>query len=159
MKKPSRNCNPVMVSRFLDKELDPADDSSVDRHINSCSSCRKMLDDLKTLSRQVRTHITGICDTDHASIEKSLLETICKKKTPLGERVKEALLSKKVWIPVTAAASLLLVFFTMFQTPGVTEPSAIIASLSGDVSSIVIIETTRTRQTILWFNEEFNLKD
>lgn len=159
MKKSSRNCDPVIVSRFFDKELDPADNASVDRHINSCPSCRKMLDDLKTLSRQVRTHIIGRCDTDHASIEKSLLETICKKKTPFGERVRESLLSKKIWIPVTAAASLLLVFFTMFQPPGVTEPSAIIASLSGDVSSIVIIETTGTRQTILWFNEEFDLKD
>ncbi len=156
MKKPSRNCDPVIVSRFFDKELDPADNASVDRHINSCPSCRKMLDDLKTLSRQVRTHITGRCDTDHASIEKSLLETICKKKTPFRERVKEAVLAKKVWIPVIAAASLLLVFFTVFQSPGVTEPSAIIASLSGDVSSVVIIETPRTRQTILWFNEEFN---
>ncbi|MEE8415104.1 MAG: anti-sigma factor [Desulfobacterales bacterium] len=159
MKKPSRNCDPVMVSSFLDKELDPADDASIDRHINSCPSCKKMLDDLKALSRQVRTHITGICDTDHASIEKSLLETICRKKTLFGERVKEAVLSKKVWIPATAVASLLLIFFTVFQSPGVTEPSAIIASLSGDVSSVVIIETSRTRQTILWFNEEFNLKD
>ena len=159
MKKPSRYCDPVMVNRFLDKELDLADDASVDRHINSCPSCRKMLDDLNTLSRQVRTHITGICDTDHASIEKSLLESICKKKTPFGDRMKEALLSKKVWIPVTAAASFLLVFFTMFKPIGVTEPSAIIASLSGDVSSVVIIETPRTRQTILWFSEEFNLKE
>ncbi len=155
MKKSSRNCDPVIVSRFFDKELDPADDASIDRHIDSCPSCRKMLDDLKALSRQVRTHITGICDTDHTSIEKSLLEAICKKKTPFGERIKAAVLSKKVWIPVTAAASLLLVFFTVFQSPGVTEPSAIIVSLSGDVSSVVIIETPGTRQTILWFNEEF----
>lgn len=159
MKKSSRNCDPVILSSFFDKELDPADDASIDRHINSCPSCKKMLDDLKVLSRQVRTHITGICDTDHASLEKSLLETICKKKTPFGERIKEAVLSKKVWIPVTAAASLLLVFFTVFQSPGVTEPSAIIASLSGDVSSVFIIETSRTRQTILWFNDEFNPKD
>ena len=156
MKKSSSNCDPVMVSRFFDKELDPADDASVDRHINSCRSCREMLDDLKTLSKEVREHLTEICDTDCASIEKSLLATICRKKIPLGERVKEVLFSKKVWIPVTAVASLLIVFFTMFQPAGDNGPSAIIASLSGDVSSVVIIETPQTRQTILWFNEELN---
>ncbi len=156
MKKSSSNCDPVMISRFFDKELDPTDDASVDRHINSCRPCREMLDDLKTLSKEVREHLTQICDTDCASIEKSLLATICRKKIPLGERVKEALFSKKVWIPVTAVASLLIVFFTMFQPAGDNGPSAIIASLSGDVSSVVIIETPRTRQTILWFNEELN---
>ena len=156
MKKSSPNCDPVMVSRFFDEELDSADYASIDRHINMCRSCKKMLDDLKSLSREVRIHLTEICDADCASIEKSLLATICKKKTPFGERVKEALFSKKVWIPVTAVASLLIVFFTMFQPAGDNGPSAIIASLSGDVSSVVIIETPRTRQTILWFNEELN---
>lgn len=156
MKKSSSNCDPVMVSRFFDKELDPTDDASIDRHINSCRSCRQMLDDIKTLSKEIREHLTEIRDTDCTSIEKSLLAKICRKKTPFGERVKEALFSKKVWIPVAAAASLLLVFFTMFQTAGVNGPSAIIASLSGDVSSVVIIETPRTHQTILWFNEDLN---
>ena len=88
------------------------------------------------------------------SVEDQLVERIRRRNTPVWRTVLSVLVSRKALIPAVAIASLILVLFTVFRTPGVSGPSAIVTSLSGDTASVIIMETPDTGHTILWFSEE-----
>lgn len=61
------------------------------------------------------------------------------------------------------AAAMVAIFFILFSLTGpsvsVSGPSAIVKSFSGDTSSVIILETPESRQTIIWFNESLLSED
>ena len=154
MEKVPTNCDPVEISLFFDKELGTEDYARVERHMETCASCKEILEDLRRLSGQVKGHIVNqLSETDYATVEENVLKGIERKSVPWWIRWREAFFSKKTLIPVTGLAAAMLVLFTLFRPQPITGPSAIITSLSGDISSVIIMETPKTRQTILWFSE------
>lgn len=155
MKMRTDECDPTLVSRFYDGELDSKKYDRVEAHIGICPQCGKMLEELKILSERVKAHISGNqhLNSRLISVEDRVIDRIRRKDSIPWESIRSALLSKKAWIPAAAIASLTLVFFTLFRTPSVSGPSAIITSLSGDTSSVIIMETPDTGHTILWFTE------
>ncbi len=154
MKDEFKICNTELISRFFDKELDAGEYARVAGHIRTCPACRKSLDEFATLSGDIKSHLTGSTEPDSARLEENVLKAIERKEAPWWIKSKEVLLSKKVLIPASVIASFVFIFFTLFYNPPVSGPSAIITSLSGGGSSVVILETPQTRQTILWFNEK-----
>jgi anti-sigma factor RsiW len=154
MRDNSPHCNLELISRYHDGELSQEERSKVESHILGCPSCNKALEDLKRISEQFAAHLadqsTGI---DPQKTEKHVLGRLPREKAPWWVKGKETFLSKKMLLPATATAGIVLLFFTVLQTPVPDSPSAIVTSVSGDVSSIIILETPETRQTILWFNE------
>lgn len=160
MQENRRRCNQDLISRFHDMELSSEESARVESHIQTCPSCRKTLEELKRISGQLKAHIieksSGIGDR---AVERYVLEGIRKRKAPWWIRGKDALLRKKLLIPATAVATLAMVLFTVLRAPVPVGPSAIVSSVSGDVLSIVILETPKTRQTILWFSEKPERQD
>ena len=148
------HCDSELISRYYDEELDQVERSQVESHILVCPSCNKILEDLKEISNQYGGHLArqsvGI---DTQEIEKHVLDRLRRSEAPLWARVKETLLSKKILVPATATACVALLLITVLRVPIPDSPSAIVTSVSGDVSSIMILEAPETRQTILWFNE------
>jgi hypothetical protein len=61
------------------------------------------------------------------------------------------------WIPVGVLAMVLLVGMVIVnpwqQTDTTAQPSAIVESFQGNVSTVMILETQTTGQTIVWFKE------
>jgi anti-sigma factor RsiW len=148
------HCNSELINRYYDGELGQAERSQVESHILVCPSCRKILEDLKAISDQYGVHLA------HQSIgvntyetEKHVLDRLRREEAPWWAKAKETFLSKKTLFSATATAGVALLLIAVLQTPVHDGPSAIVTSVSGDVSSIIILEAPETHQTILWFNE------
>lgn len=154
MKDKNPLCDPGLVSRFFDGELGAEEYDRVAGHVKDCPACRKRLEELGILSKDIRSFLTGSRKEASTGLEQKLLEAIQKKETPWWVKTKEVIFSKRVLIPASAVASAVLIFFSLFYTPAPSGPSAIVTSLSGSGSSVIIMETPRTRQTILWFDEK-----
>lgn len=146
--------DPEIISRFYDQELEQEEYVRVKEHIYGCRTCREILSDLENVSGRVRDHFSeSMLKSQFADTEDNVINEISKKKMTWFGSAAEILMSKKVLVPAAAAVSIMLVFAVFFRTQVPSGPSAIVTSLSGDNSSVIIMETPDTRQTILWFNE------
>jgi anti-sigma factor RsiW len=154
MQENNPQCNSELISRYYDGELGQAERSQVENHILVCPSCNQTLENLKRISDQYGAHLAqqsvGI---DARETEKQVLNRLRREETPWWAKAKETFLSKKTLISATATAGVALLLITVLRAPVPDSPSAIVTSVSGDVSSIIILEAPETRQTILWFNE------
>jgi hypothetical protein len=57
-------------------------------------------------------------------------------------------------VPAGAAALVLALLLVTLPPPAqLAEPSAIVNSFSGDVASVIIVETPESHQTIIWYTE------
>ncbi|MFC1532060.1 anti-sigma factor family protein [Thermodesulfobacteriota bacterium] len=148
------SCDPSMIGRFFDKELGPEDYARFDSHIKSCSSCRKSIEELEAVSGQVKAYIHRSSEAGYTTVEEKVLRAIRKREAHWWIKGKDMLLTKRVLFPATAIVTLAVVLLVFFMPTTSSGPSAIISSVSGEVSSIIIMETPQTRQTILWFNEK-----
>ena len=146
-------CNPEKASRFFDGELETDEHAYMAEHLKTCPVCREKVEDFQSISERVKAYISEAYNKDNEELEEKIIEAIRKKEAPWWIRGKELLFSKKLLIPVGVAISFLLIFFMTFGNSAVRRPSAIITSLSGSGTSVVIMETPRSHQTILWFNE------
>lgn len=148
------HCDSELISRYYDGELDQGERSQVESHILVCPFCNQILEDLKEISNQYGAHLARqSAGMNTQETEKHVLEHLRRSEAPLWARVKETFLSKKILVPATATACAALLLISVLRTPVADSPSAIVTSVSGDVSSIIILEAPETRQTILWFNE------
>lgn len=154
MNQSKESCDPAIISRFYDHELDQEDYDQVARHIETCPLCRNTLDELKGLSGMVNDTVReNWSKTIDGSVEEEVLESIQKRKAPWWIKARGLFLSKKILIPLTTSVALVLFLSVFFRSPTQNGPSAIVTSLSGNMTSIIIMETPQTHQTILWFKE------
>jgi len=148
------SCDPVMINRFFDHELDQEEYDRVAGHIETCPLCQRTLDELKALSGMVNEYIRDTwSEKIEGSVEEEVLASIQQRKAPWWIKARGLFLSKKILIPLTTTAALFLFLSVFFRSPAQTGPSAIVTSLSGNMTSVIIMETPQTHQTILWFKE------
>ncbi|MFC1495632.1 anti-sigma factor family protein [Thermodesulfobacteriota bacterium] len=145
-------CESELISRYLDNELNGEELERVETHIAGCDSCRIRLSDYDNISAGLNTPLYSQSDTVANEFENRVIESINRKENSGFRNWKNYLFHKRVLVPGLAASAALM-FFTVFNDPAPAGPSAIISSLSGSGSSVMIMETPETRQTILWFNE------
>lgn len=146
-------CKSELISRYLDNELDGEELKRAENHIAGCDSCKIRLSDYKKINAGLNIPLYPQSESGTAEFENNVIEAIKGKENSGLGNWKEYFFQKRVLVPAGLAVSALLMFFTVFNEPVPTGPSAIISSLSGPGSSIMIMETPETRQTILWFNE------
>jgi len=158
MKTNRNTCDPLLINRFFDKELEPEESNRVKDHMDSCPECKEQFEHLGLISRQIKNHIDEKVSqtpfTQNLMVENRVLAYIEKKSLPWWKRAIERAFSKPILIPATAVASLALILFTVFRQPVISGPSAIVTSVSGDTASVIILETVQTHHTIVWFTEE-----
>jgi len=148
------HCDSELISRYYDGELGQVERSQVENHILVCASCKKILEDLKAISSQYGAHLARqSVGVDTRETEEHVLDRLQRAEAPWWAKVKDTFLSKKILVSATATACVALLLITVLRVPVPDSPSAIVTSVSGDVSSIIILEAPETRQTILWFNE------
>jgi hypothetical protein len=149
-----QTCDPALLERFLDQEVGPEEHAQISEHLGHCGLCQKALQDIQALSTLFKTSIKR--EISHGrleDLEEQVMTRIRGPRVSWWIKLKELLFSKKLYVPIAAAAALALFFYlTMPSTPA-RGPSAIINSFTGEITSVMIIETPRSRQTILWFHE------
>jgi len=149
-------CDFKGVNRYYDGELEPDEYKRVGEHLKDCESCKTLLKQLQSVSRHFHAEIdASLSRVRFDEVQQRVLEKTVGKRESTFERLKDLLFKRTYTIPAAAAATILLVFMsvTTLWRPA-SEPSAIVNSFAGQVSSVMIIETPATHHTILWFSEE-----
>ncbi|MDM8551666.1 zf-HC2 domain-containing protein [Desulfobacterales bacterium HSG2] len=146
-------CDPILLSQFFDHELEPEEYDRVSEHVRDCLSCRKSLLDNQSLSGFFRAGLgKTVARTRFDNLEERVLSQVRNRKPQIGN-----------WKFLIPAAAMVAILFLVFPLTGprvsVSGPSAIVESLTGDTSSVMILETPESRQTIIWFNETLISED
>ena len=144
-------CDEERLSRYIDGETTPQERQRIDRHLADCIACRQYLQQQQQLAGQLHREVTAARQAvDFGRLAVQITDSV-GKRPPL----RDTLLSWKLLLPVAATAALVLFFFTsVFQPPAPAGPSAIINSFTGKVSSVMILETPQSRNTVIWYSEE-----
>lgn len=153
MKKHDEICGSELISRYYDRELGPEEYAEVESHVESCLRCRESLEKFSLITKDIKSEIK-ISENQYLELQDRVIESIDHKKLPFWIKLKEMLSPKKILIPAGAMVTLLAALVIFFHTPAANGPTAIITSLSGNSSSVMILETPETRQTIILFSEK-----
>jgi predicted anti-sigma-YlaC factor YlaD len=155
MKNSLKACNIELLDRYMDQELGPEELCLVDKHVAQCPSCRRALRDNKAVAELFRAKMDQeLSRVNLQAMEARVVAAIHAQRITWWSRLQNLFVSKRFYVPVTAvAAGLALLVVFMTPSPSVSGPSAIISSLKGDVGSVMILETPKTHQTVIWFNE------
>ena len=148
-------CDPILLGRYMDGEFGPDEQDSVLLHLKDCPSCQEELRQNEALSTLFRNSLDEqFSQIDFSGLEKNVLAQVRKKRTPWWINLNDLFFSKKLLVPAAAMAAMVVLFFSLARQPVLSPvPSAIVKSLRGEMSSVIILETPKTNQTIIWFNE------
>jgi anti-sigma factor RsiW len=155
MKPDNKTCNPELLSRFTDDELESGEQIRIREHVVHCPSCRRDLYDHRTISALFTAGVKReLLEARFEKVEESVLSLIQKKSMPWWVDAWKSLLSRKFYVPAAAAAAVLLfLLLPAGPKPHASGPSAVVSYLGGEVESVMILETERSRRTIVWFSE------
>ena len=103
-------CQPELISRFYDNELEPEKRAQVENHIKTCALCRERYESLRAVSEKIRTHIAAPQDIESGVLEGKFIEAIQRRELPWWRRAADLLLSKRILVPAGAVASFILIF-------------------------------------------------
>lgn len=140
-------CDPVLLDRFFDGEAGADEGARIEAHVAGCARCRSHLE----ANRAIAELMCGVTDQRLATAEKVALED--RLVARIGRR-RRWLLRPSRMVPLAGAVGMLLWVLTSFFRPAAPNgPSAIVTSFQGDYTSVMIVETPETRNTIIWFDE------
>lgn len=152
-----QSCDPRLLNRYYDGELGPARHEKVARHIEGCPHCRRELAALEQLSGGVAATVQAAADKAPLDGLEARVMAAIRDREPAAPSWLKGLLVPRRLVPVAAVVIALIAVGVSLRMPdAAVEPSAIVESFSGSVSTVMIVETPETRQTILWFEEEIN---
>ena len=146
------------ISKFVDNELPPEDSKAIAKHINKCTVCSNIVEQYAHLS-DLFEHSTlrQVDKIDTDSLRQHVLEQIEREKNGFLKKVFDYF-SPKLYIKVASVFVMLVVSLVYFQARPISSvdtvgPSAIVNSVDGNVSSVMIFETEKSKHTIIWFSE------
>ena len=148
-KHPCDSYTPDVLSRFVDQELLPEHLLAVKNHLKECRECRALVNGFASLSP---VFSNGAQQAVAAMDTNDLQQRLNRKTRPQSSsrtsgrplRLKLAFLATILLISIVSIQN---VFFS------VPEPSAIVKSVDTESASVMIIETQKTKHTIIWFSE------
>ncbi len=152
----SLKCDQMLLMQYYDGELGSEEEGRVKAHVAECGSCSAFIREAKALSTLFR-------DGFQPNIaEGRALNSLPGNREPvespaLWNRIMDLFRIRRALIPALALTAMLIAVFsfdTDVRSPAMAgEPSAIINSFSGDVSTVMFLETPETHQTIIWYEE------
>lgn len=150
-----KRCDPALLNRFFDQELAPGEDALVKEHVMDCATCQRVVRENERLSRIFTASLDQeVSDAHLEEVEERILKPIRRVNTPWMVKLGDLLVSRRFYMPVTAAAAAIVLVVLLIGHPGPEPgPSAIVSSFEGDVASVMILETPESHQTILWISE------
>ena len=165
MQKKKTACDPALLSRFMDGELTPEAHEGIVTHLQGCPDCRRALTENRRLSSLVQNRVAETLETvNFLETEQMFLDRVRGGASSDGmnqRRRWQRLLTAgvipppRVYASVLAATAAVVVFVLVLlgRPTAVPGPSAIIKSFQGPVQSVMILETPRSHETILWISE------
>ena len=142
----------ITAGLYLDHEMNPKEIQAFEKHLSWCSVCRKRVETLKTVSQLFARGV----DTQTSvspSMEEEVIQKLKGSRTRFRKR--EILTSWKFYLQTASLAVITIITLVMFQgnRPIIEGPSAIVETVDGNVSSVMIFETRQDKHTIIWYKE------
>ncbi len=151
-------CDLRLLNDFRDGELGGEERARVEKHLEKCGACKEKLREYDRISGIYKVGMDStLSGTSFDGLEEAVMKQIRKKRVSLWDKFTDLFLSKRFLIPVSSMATVLIICLALFRhgyfSEEPTGPSAIVDSFTGDVTSVVIMETPESRQTIIWYSE------
>jgi hypothetical protein len=155
-----KTCDEVRLSLYLDGELGENETGWMDAHLKDCAVCHQKAATTVAFAQAFRRRVKAAADTiDFVALEKQVIKRTLPRYVPRSALV-SFLDAMKIGIPALLVAGGLLFFiYTQYIANPEPEPSAIIHSFTGSVSSVMVFETAETRDTILWYQTETDMQN
>ena len=155
MKKTCKEYDEKIISEFVDNELSFEENKKISEHIKTCPLCKNISEEYIQMSNTFvqRTSIeVEKINTD--SLGENVLKQIQRKENDYFKKVFDYF-SPKLYLKIASLVAIMVVSLIYFQTQPVNiiGPSAIVNSVDGNASSIMILETEKSKHTIIWFSE------
>jgi anti-sigma factor RsiW len=165
MEREKTTCDPALLNRFMDGELPVAEHHRVAAHVEGCPDCLKVLNENRRLSSLLKTGVQRATEeVDSRELERMIRNRVSEhrqKGKTVGNRwwlplPAGLIVPKRIFWPAAATVvAVAVVVLALFGRPDtLTRPSAIVQSFQGSVTSVMILETPRSHETILWFSEK-----
>jgi anti-sigma factor RsiW len=155
MKANKSHIDPELLTRLYDGEITPEENASLLEHLKECEDCQKEFTLNKEISKKFQENVKReLSDVNLPVLERKILKALQAKRAPFWTGLRKFLTAMKFLVPAAAAAGIMFIFFSTVKGPSPdASPSAIINSFTGEVSSVMILETPQSHQTIIWINE------
>ena len=147
------NCNIEKLYQFADGELSGQEKGQTESHLAQCPHCREVLQQSRQLAvlHQNFTQDRSL-DFTHPAMTAKIIKQLRQGPQPWYQRV-QRYFPKWVTVPVATAVLLLALALPWLLQENITEPSAIITSLTSESSSVMMFETPVSKQTVIWIAE------
>ena len=158
MKNTCKFYNEEIISKFVDNELSPDERKTISAHINKCPICSDLAEKYTRMSDLfIQNTSKQIDKIDKNLLKQNILEQINREENIFLKKVFDYF-SPKFYLKVASVLAILVVSLVYFQVHPINEinnigSSAIVNSVDGDVSSVMIFETEKSKHTIIWFSE------
>jgi anti-sigma factor RsiW len=154
---PNRQCNASLLHRFLDNDLEPEAEKTLEQHLLVCGPCKAEIERMRMFREQTRHMIAAKQSaTDQAALSESIMAAVHRKRRPaLSDPSWWFRPPRIIFASATAVMAMLVLFYTgpFYESP-LDEPSAIVHSFRAETASVMIWETPKNHQTIIWFDEK-----
>ena len=158
MKKACEIYDEKTIGKFVDNELSSEISKAISEHIETCPICENITAKYNHLSDIFAQNTSKQLDKiDTGLLGQNVLEQIKSKETDFLKKVFDYF-SPKIYLKIASIVAIMVVSLIYFQEQpirplDVIGPSAIVNSVDGNVSSVMIFETEKSKQTIIWFSE------
>ena len=158
MKNTCKFYNKEIISKFVDNELSPDKHKAISEHIDKCHICSNLAEQYTRMSDLFIQNTSKQVDKiDKNILKQNILEQINREENDFLKKVFDYF-SPKFYLKVASVLAILVVSLVYFQADPINKinnigSSAIVNSVDGDVSSVMIFETEKSKHTIIWFSE------
>ncbi len=164
MQKKKTACDPTLLSRFMDGELTPEAHEGIVTHLRGCPDCRRALTENRRLSSLLQNRVAETLETVNfleteqmflGGVRGAASDGINQRRRWRRLLTTGLIPPRRVYASVLAATAAVVVFVLVLlgRPTAVPGPSAIVKSFQGPVQSVMILETPRSHETILWISE------
>lgn len=144
------HCNIEELYQFADGELLGTEKEQAESHLALCPRCREVFQQSRQLAvlHQKFTQDRNL-DFTHPAMTAKVMKRLRQGPQPRYQRFQHYF-PKWVTVPLATAVLLLALALPWLLQDQITEPSAIITSLTSESSSVMMFETPVSKQTVIW---------
>lgn len=155
MKRACKIYDEKTISKFVDNELSAKTNKAISKHIETCPICKNIAEQYIHLSDAfVQSASKQVDKIDTDLLGQNVIKLIKRKENGFFKKVFDYF-SPKLYLKIASVIAIMVVSLIYFQTQPTDTiiPSAIVNSVDGNVSSVMIFETQKSKHTIIWFSE------
>jgi anti-sigma factor RsiW len=143
-----------LMSAYLDRELTTAQKTQVDQHLEECPACAQGFRELEKTSAMIAAALSVQPKIDYDAAWQQIAPRIhCRPS--LVQALSSFFKRRILWMPAgaLAAAMLFLVLLLPVFQKSRPSPVSIVESVSSRNGSVMLLQSEKTSQPIIWIIE------